>query len=152
MALTPKGRATRQRIVDGTATHLEGNETVTLDDVLAITGTSKGQLFHYFPGGKDELWLVVMQEVAARVISDQQPHLGDLTSWRSWERWRVALLARYRAQGTNCPLNTLANHAGSIPGSEKVTIGLLREWSDLLSDGIEALQNVGAARTDISAS
>jgi len=26
-----------------------------LDDVCARTATSKGQIFHYFPGGKEEL-------------------------------------------------------------------------------------------------
>ncbi|MFC7624159.1 hypothetical protein [Microlunatus sp. GCM10028923] len=46
-----------------------------------MTRTSKGQLFHYFPGGKEELLLAVARHEADRVLDDQQPHLGDLTSW-----------------------------------------------------------------------
>lgn len=48
--LTTKGTATRQRIIDGAADEIRehGVAATTLDDVLARTGTSKGQLFHYF--------------------------------------------------------------------------------------------------------
>ena len=59
--LTPKGRATRQRIVDGAAAEIRirGAVATTLEDVMAHTATSKSQLFHYFPGGKDQLLLAV---------------------------------------------------------------------------------------------
>lgn len=75
MTLTVKGQATRQRIVEGTAVHLRGQDpdTMTLDDVRVITRTSKGQLFHYFPGGKEELLLEVARLEANRVLDDQQP-------------------------------------------------------------------------------
>jgi AcrR family transcriptional regulator len=59
MALTSKARATRLRIIEEAAVYLRGDDPgeVTLDDIRAITGTSKGQIFHYFPGGKDEFLL-----------------------------------------------------------------------------------------------
>ena len=44
------------------------------------TGTSKGQLFHYFPGGREDLLLAVADYEAGRVLADQQPYLGQLTS------------------------------------------------------------------------
>jgi AcrR family transcriptional regulator len=49
--LTAKGLATRQRIIDGAAAEIRehGIAATTLDDVRARTGTSKSQLFHYFP-------------------------------------------------------------------------------------------------------
>jgi hypothetical protein len=28
---------------------------------------------------------------AERVLQDQQPHLGQLDSWRAWQAWRDAL-------------------------------------------------------------
>lgn len=51
MTFTVKGQATRQRIIEGAATYPRSGDPgeVTLDDIRAITGTSKGQIFHYFP-------------------------------------------------------------------------------------------------------
>ena len=46
--LTAKGKATRNRIVEGAAVVLreKGVSAATLDDVMACTRASKGQLFH----------------------------------------------------------------------------------------------------------
>ena len=46
MALTPKGRSTRARIIAGAAEVLRENdfEPLTLDDLRAATSTSKSQL------------------------------------------------------------------------------------------------------------
>ena len=59
-------RATRQRIIDGAAAEIRVNGAVatTLDDVMAHTGTSKSQLFHYFPRGKEQLLLAVAEQEA----------------------------------------------------------------------------------------
>ena len=75
--LTTKGAATRQRIIEGAAAEIRerGVEVTTLDDVLARTHTSKSQLFHYFPQGKDALLLAVARYEADRVLIDQQPQL-----------------------------------------------------------------------------
>lgn len=151
MAITAKGRATRQRIIDGAAAHLHSAEpgAMTLDDVRAITGTSKGQLFHYFPGGKEELLLAVAQHEADRVLDDQQPHLGALTSWPAWHRWRDAVLARYRAQGSHCPLSALMSQLATTPGATEVVRALLAQWQQHIRVGIEAMQAAGRIRPEL---
>ncbi|MDT2005360.1 TetR/AcrR family transcriptional regulator [Rhodococcus opacus] len=153
MPITAKGLATRARIVEGAATHLRGGEPgqVTLDDIRAITGTSKGQLFHYFPGGKDELLLAVATYEAGRVLDDQQPHLGALTSWAAWLRWRDALVTRYRAQGAHCPLGSLLAQAGGTPGAYEVVRTLLAQWRTHVAAGIEAMQAAGQIRAELDA-
>lgn len=153
MALTAKGEATRARIVDGAAEYLRAVEfsAITLDDVTTATHTSKGQLFHYFPDGKDQLLLEVMRVEAARVLSDQEPHLSELDSWEAWARWRNAIVARYRAQGTACPLNALVHQIGHTPGAEQVTLALLTRWQGQLADGIRSMQNSGRIRDNIDA-
>ena len=80
--LTTKGQATRARIIEGAAEVVRelGVGMATLDDIRARTGTSKSQLFHYFPRGKDALLLAVAHYEADRVLEDQQPHLGRLDS------------------------------------------------------------------------
>jgi AcrR family transcriptional regulator len=153
MVVTAKGRATRQRIIEGAAVHLRSDNPgdVTLDGIRAITGTSKGQIFHYFPGGKEELLVAVARYEADRVLDDQQPHLGALTSWAAWERWRDAVVARYRAQGKSCPLGALMSQVGSTPGAADVVTTLLAQWQAHISRGITDMQAVGLVRGSLDA-
>lgn len=153
MALTAKGRATKQRIVEGAAEYLRGDDPgeVTLDDIRAITGTSKSQIFHYFPAGKEELLLAVARYESQRVLDDQQPHLGSLTSWAAWQRWRDAVVARYRAQGRNCPLGALMTQVGSTPGAAEVVTTLLAQWQAHVGEGIAVMQAAGLVRQELDA-
>jgi AcrR family transcriptional regulator len=151
--VTAKGRATRRRIIEGAAHEIRnrGVAFTTLDDVLAATSTSKSQLFHYFPGGKEELLLAVAQHEADKVLADQQPHLGALTSWAAWKRWRDALIERYRRQGQTCPLAVLTSEFGrNSPGAQAVTASLMRQWHGSIAEGIKQMQSQGkiASNTD----
>jgi AcrR family transcriptional regulator len=140
--LTPKGVATRQRIIDGAAAEIRVNGAVatTLEDVMAHTGTSKSQLFHYFPHGKEQLLLAVAEQEAARVISDQQPYLSGLTSWAAWQRWRDVVVERYRRQGQQCPLSTVMSEIGRTPGAQAVTSTLIERWRAEIENGVLAMQ------------
>ena len=144
--LTRKGAATRQRIVEGAASEIRerGVLRTTLDDVLARTRTSKSQLFHYFPDGKDGLLLAVAHHEADRVLADQQPHLGDLSTWAAWRDWRDFLVARYRAQGEHCPLATVNSELGrNSPAAQAVSAELVRRWQGEIADGIRRMQAAG---------
>lgn len=149
--LSAKGAATRARLVAGAAELMraEGVVHTSLDDVLARTGTSKGQLFHYFPGGREELLLAVAELEAARVLADQEPYLSRLDSWSAWHAWRDAVVARYRAQGPDCPLHALMVQVDvSSPGSHAVVIELMRAWERALQLGIETMQTAGEIDPD----
>ncbi|MGB3351898.1 MAG: TetR/AcrR family transcriptional regulator [Mycobacterium sp.] len=148
--LTAKGRATRQRIIDGAAAEIRINGAVatTLDHVMAHTGTSKSQLFHYFSGGKEQLLLAVAEQEAQRVLSDQQPHLSQLVSWAAWQRWRDVVVERYRRQGQQCPLSTVMSEIGRTPGAHAVTSTLITCWRLEIEAGVRAMQ----ARGKIAAS
>ncbi|MFF9581205.1 TetR/AcrR family transcriptional regulator [Streptomyces achromogenes] len=146
MPLTRKGAATRQRIIEGAADQIreQGVFTVRLEDIMARTTTSKSQLFHYFPGGKDELLLAVARHEASRVIDEQQPELGSLTSWAAWQEWRDKVVARYRAQGSDCPLHAaLAQLGGATDAARTVAGELLDRWQRELAAGIRHMQNGG---------
>ena len=150
--ITLKGEATRRRIVLGAAEQIrELGVDVTLDDVRARTGTSKGQLFHYFPDGKDELLIAVAEHEAARVLEDQQPHLGRLDDWASWAEWRDAVVRRYRAQGTGCPLAVLMNAVGRSEKTRHITATLIEEWRAALSAGIRSMQASGRIAASVDA-
>jgi AcrR family transcriptional regulator len=146
VAITKKGMATRHRIVEGAAAAIRENgvASTTLDDVMARTGTSKSQLFHYFPEGKEELLLAVAAYEADQVITDQQPQLGCLTSWRAWREWRDAVVRRYQGQGQHCPLNVLITQLGQhTPGAQAVVGQLMNRWQAEIVAGIEYMQRQG---------
>jgi AcrR family transcriptional regulator len=152
--LTAKGAATRLRIIEGAAAEIRsrGVAETTLDGIRARTGTSKSQLFHYFPDGKDQLLLAVAEHEAKRVLDDQQPYLGDLTSWAAWQRWRDAVVDRYRRQGQNCPLSTLMSEIGrSTPGAQAISRALLRQWHDEIAAGICHMQSQDEVAPDLDA-
>ncbi|MFE3451250.1 TetR/AcrR family transcriptional regulator [Nonomuraea sp. NPDC059194] len=145
-SLTRKGAATRQRILEGAATHIReyGVAATTLDDILARTATSKSQLFHYFPGGREELLLAVARHEADRVLEDQQPQLGDLTSWPAWRLWRDTVVDRYRRQGRLCPLNSVMSQlGGSTPAAQAVVTELMRRWQAEIAAGVRHMQDAG---------
>ncbi|BBH67631.1 TetR family transcriptional regulator [Actinoplanes sp. OR16] len=143
--LTRKGQLTRSRIVAGAASEIRerGVDEVRLEDVMARTGTSKSQLFHYFPEGKEELLLAVARFEADNVIDDQQPMLGELDTWESWESWRLRLIERYRSQGTNCPLNLLLGSGRRTPAAQAVVNGLMDRWQAAIADGVRRMQAKG---------
>jgi AcrR family transcriptional regulator len=154
VALTVKGEATRRRIVEGAAAEIRerGVGATTLDDVRARTRTSKSQLFHYFPDGKEELLLAVARFEADLVLADQRPQLGDLTSWRAWREWRDTVVARYRGQGQQCPLNVLISQLGrSTPGARAVVRQLLDQWQCEIATGIRDMQRQGEVAAELDA-
>ncbi|SEB26454.1 MULTISPECIES: TetR/AcrR family transcriptional regulator [unclassified Mycobacterium] len=141
--LTAKGQATRARIIDGAAAEIRerGVALTTIEDVMARTRTSKSQIFHYFPHGKEQLLLAVATLESQRVLDDQQPHLGALTSWAAWQRWRDAVVDRYRQQGQNCPIAVLMSEIGrTSTGAQAVTTELIDSWRGAIADGIVAMQ------------
>jgi len=128
-----------------------GVAVATLDDIRARTQTSKSQLFHYFPDGKEQLLLAVAEHEAQMVLDDQQPYLGELTSWAAWQRWRDAVVDRYRRQGQHCPLAVLMSEIGrSTPGAQAVTSALMRKWHVEIAAGVRHMQaqDKVAARLD----
>ncbi|MCV7404844.1 TetR/AcrR family transcriptional regulator [Mycobacterium marseillense] len=151
--LTTKGRATRQRIIEGAATEIRerGVAATTLEDIMGRTHTSKSQLFHYFPDGKEQLLLAVAALESQTVIDDQEPHLSALTSWAAWQRWRDVVVDRYRRQGQNCPIAVLMSEIGrSTAGAQSITAELMVKWHNAIATGIRSMQDQGkiTARVD----
>ncbi|MEU6207438.1 TetR/AcrR family transcriptional regulator, partial [Micromonospora musae] len=123
-----------------------------LEDVMARTAVSKSQLFHYFPGGKEELLLAVAEHEADQVLADQQPMLGNLTSWAAWQAWRDRLISRYQEQGDTCPLNGLLGQTGRrAPAARAVIVGLMRRWEDAIAVGIRHMQSTGEMTAEVDA-
>lgn len=145
--LTERGRRTRQRIVEETGRQIlaAGIGGTTLDDVRAATLTSKSQLFHYFPGGKDELVRAVAEWEGAQLLAAQEPWVHDLSTRESWESWQGALVDYYIGQGRwACPIGSLASEAAARnPELAAFVAQTFRDWGALLSAGVRRMQDGG---------
>ncbi|MET0898770.1 MAG: TetR/AcrR family transcriptional regulator [Mycobacterium sp.] len=152
--LTARGQATRRRIIEGASDEcrLRGAPLTTLDHIMDRTQTSKSQLFHYFPEGKEQLFLEVARYEADQVIEDQQPFLGNLTSWEAWEQWQASVVARYRRQGELCPLAGLIAEVGrTTPGARAISVQLFAKWRMSIVAGIQAMQQLGEISAAVDA-
>lgn len=153
--LTPKGAATRSRIVEAAADLVlaRGVGGTSLDDIRAGTSTSKSQLFHYFPGGKGELVHALAALQAERVLDAQRPWLDTLDSWDAWSRWRDSVLAHYGSQPHwGCPIGALASElAGRDPARAADVAAHMDRWLAHLRAGVERMRAAGVLRADANA-
>jgi TetR/AcrR family transcriptional repressor of nem operon len=145
--LTARGAATRSRIVSAAADliYAHGVDRTSLDDVMAKSGVSKSQLYHYF-ADKDALVLEVIALQTERVLSAQQPQLGALDSLKALRMWRDAIIqlnARARAKG--CPLGSLASElANDSETARKCLAAGFAMWSDAIERGLTKMRERGA--------
>ncbi|MFF4836427.1 TetR/AcrR family transcriptional regulator [Streptomyces sp. NPDC001315] len=149
--MTAKGLATRQRIVASTALLIreKGAADTTLDDVRAVTSTSKSQLFHYFPNGRTDLLVAVAQHEADQVLEAQRPFLDDLTTWDAWQKWSRAVLDHYTELGQRCPLGSLTSELGKSSSEARAVVSALFEtWEAALVRGAAALGHEGDSAVD----
>ena len=145
-SLTARGVATRARIVDA-ATDLiytHGVEGTSLDDVMAVCGVSKSQLYHYF-ADKDALVLEVIARQTKRVLDAQQPHLGSLDSLPALMAWRDAIVRLNKvARGRGCPLGSLANElANESEPARKRLADSFAIWHERIEMGLAKMHERG---------
>lgn len=152
---TTKGAATRARIIAAAAdlTLERGAQAMSLDSVRAATHTSKSQLFHYFPGGKNELIDAVATYQAKRVLEAQRPYLDHLDTWQAWENWHRAVLQYYGAQSSwSCPIGALsAELARSNPEHASAAIAHMDRWRGYLEAGIARMVGTRMLRRNTDA-
>lgn len=150
---TAKGTATRNRIVDAAADVLVrgGREAINLDEILAATRTSKSQLFHYFPGGKQELIRVATERQLERLaIASAEP----LNTFGAWQRWIDGIIRLHRKQTRDdaCEVAALAGRILDPDPAERNLVGAnFSTWYGHLRTGVEAMKTSGLLQGDADA-
>jgi TetR/AcrR family transcriptional regulator, transcriptional repressor for nem operon len=145
--LTPKGRATRERIVGAAAALMfeRGVAGTSLDDVKAAADVSSSQLYHYF-NDKGALAIAVIQHQTDAIIAGQQPHLAHLDSIAAFRAWRDALIGirrELRCRG-GCPIGSLASElAESDTRARNALASGFQQWESAIRDGLRAMQTRG---------
>ena len=145
-SLTERGAATRSRIVKAAADLMyeHGVDRTTLDEVMAASGVSKSQLYHYF-ADKDALVLAVIALQAERVLDAQQPHLEALDSLPAIRGWRDAFVRLNKVAGCRgCPLGSLASElANDSEHARKRLAASFAIWRDRIQTGLKKMRERG---------
>jgi TetR/AcrR family transcriptional regulator, transcriptional repressor for nem operon len=145
-SLTVRGAATRSRIVNAAADLIyeHGVDRTSLDDVMAASGVSKSQLYHYF-ADKDALVLEVIARQTERVLDAQHPQLEALDSLPALKAWRDAIVRlNRRTRGKGCPLGSLASElANDSESARKRLAGSFAVWRDRIEQGLAKMRERG---------
>jgi TetR/AcrR family transcriptional repressor of nem operon len=145
-SLTARGAATRSRIVEAAADliYAHGVERTSLDDVMAASGVSKSQLYHYF-ADKDALVLEVIAKQTERILDAQRPHLEALDSLPALKAWREAFVRLNKAvQFRGCPLGNLASELANDSESARERLAdSFSVWRDRIENGLARMQERG---------
>lgn len=154
---TRQGRATRERIVRAAAELIaeRGAAGTSLDDVIAATGASKSQLYHYF---EDKRGLVeaVVDHQCATVLGLQAHALASVRDWDDLERWAdtmVAIVEEHGGRG-GCPIGTLAAALSDVDERFRTSLSeAFQAWSDAIRGALIRLAENGliAADADLDA-
>ena len=145
-SLTARGAATRSRIVEAAANliYVHGVERTSLDEVMAASGVSKSQLYHYF-ADKDALVLEVIARQTECVLDAQRPHLEALDSLPALKAWRDAIVRLNEAvESRGCPLGSLASELAndSEPARERLADSFSL-WRDRIENGLTQMRERG---------
>src|ERR1700739_2557092 len=153
--LTPKGRATRDRIVEAAARLIvtEGLAAFNMDNVRKAASVSGSQLAHYFADKSALIRAVIGHQIAGVLGFHRQPKLRGLDSFDDFERW-IDLNMRYlrRIGYTGTPTyHALAGQLGKSDAATRETLAAgYRQWIELLEKAIQRMKDRRAlvARAD----
>jgi AcrR family transcriptional regulator len=142
--LTPKGEATRRRIVVAAA-HLmarRGVAEATLEEVRAAAGVSGSQIYHYF-AGKQALVRAVIEHQTRKILGDQGNAPDSLPALRAWRDAQVARQRRAGCRG-GCPIAVLGAEVGERDPAARIAVADgFRQWTEALRDGLRVMRARG---------
>ena len=147
--LTPKGRATRERIV-GAAAELMSRHGVagtTIEDIQEAAAVSTSQMYHYF-ADKGDLVAAVIDFQTDQVLAVQRLGLERLECLDALHRWRNIMVDVVRSLGCagGCPIGSMANELAEIDPLARAQLARsFAQWENVIHDGLTVI----AARGEI---
>jgi AcrR family transcriptional regulator len=148
--LTPKGRATRDRIVRAAAELIvtEGLSASNMESVRKAASVSGSQLAHYFADKSALIRAVVRRQIDTVLDFHRQTQLHELESFDDFERWIDVNMRYLRRIGTSGGTPTYHALTAQLAKSNDATRTTLAEgyaqWIDLLQRAIQRMKDRGA--------
>jgi AcrR family transcriptional regulator len=111
-ARSTKGAETRLRIIRAAADlfHEQGVRATSPDQIIEVSGTGKGQFYHYFKN-KEGLVHEVLQSHLDAIRNGTAPLDYEVESWQDLEEWFRAQIELQRSfkMTRGCPFGTIGN-------------------------------------------
>jgi TetR/AcrR family transcriptional regulator, transcriptional repressor for nem operon len=150
--LTPKGRATRGRIVAAAAELMSqhGVARTTIEDIQEAAAVSTSQMYHYF-ADKGDLIAAVIDFQTDQVLAVQHLGLDHLESLEDLHRWRDIMVDLRRGLGCvgGCPIGSLASDLSEIdPLSRAQLARSYGQWERMIHDGLTVIAARGELPDD----
>jgi AcrR family transcriptional regulator len=147
--LTPKGRATRDRIVRAAAELIitEGLSAANMESVRKAASVSGSQLEHYFADKSALIRAVVRRQIDTVLEFHRQTRLHELESFDDFERWIDVNMRYLRRIGTSGGTPTYHALTAQLAKSNDATRATLAEgyaqWINLLQRAIQRMKDRG---------
>lgn len=147
---------TRQRILDAAFMEIyrNGFQGMRLDDVLVVTGLTKGALYHHFPN-KRALGYAVVDEVILPTIEAMwlqpvknaaEPLQGLITVIEQLPDNKPPEVIQY-----GCPVNNLAQEMSPLDEGFRQRLDyIFRLWHDVTEQALERARQQGRIRDDVN--
>ncbi|MDT5346169.1 MAG: TetR/AcrR family transcriptional regulator, transcriptional repressor for nem operon [Mycobacterium sp.] len=150
--LTPKGRATRGRIVTAAAElmHQHGAARTTIEDIQEAAAVSTSQMYHYF-ADKGDLVAAVIDFQTDQVLAVQHLGLDHLESLEDLYRWREIMVDMMRGLGYvgGCPIGSLASDLSEIDPLARAQLARsFAQWESMIHDGLTVIAARGELPDD----
>jgi AcrR family transcriptional regulator len=149
--LTPKGRATRERILECAADLIYrlGVQGTSNDLLRRAAGVSGSQLNHYFPDKEALVRATLAWRAESMMGLRQVPPRGPLDSMAALRAWADSYLERPEVVTGGCSFGSLAAEVlkSDLDVRDAVADGFAR-WRAQFRDGLTAMRDRGELRSD----
>ncbi|MFG1811726.1 TetR/AcrR family transcriptional regulator [Streptomyces sp. NPDC049040] len=147
--LTPKGRATREKILEAAAAliHRQGAHLTNNESVRRAAGVSGSQLMRHFPTKESLVRGVIVWQADAVVGAHRE--LGVCDGLPALRRWAQSYADRDEPVGGGCSFGALAGEVLKVYPEvrEDVAEGFAR-WEEVFRSGLQAMVDRGELGPD----
>jgi len=149
--LTPKGRATRQKIVEAAAAliYARGVAGTNNELVRQQAEVSGSQLSHYFPDKESLVRAVIAWRVDTMIGLHQIPARGEVDSFAALGAWADFYIDRDDVCAGGCSFGSLSSEImkSDLGVHDEIAAGFER-WKNLFERGLTAMRARGDLRRD----
>ena len=130
----------RERILETTASLMQkqGYCATGLNQIIKESGAPKGSLYHYFPGGKEELAVEAIQTSARQLAGTLQQSIGEMGSVAKGIPHFIREYAIYFEESgyeKGCPISTVTlETANTSEALQEASRNLYHSWCQVIID------------------
>ncbi|MER5529812.1 TetR/AcrR family transcriptional regulator [Streptomyces sp. NPDC002677] len=149
--LTPKGLATRERIIEAAAELIyeHGAQNTNNEQIREAAGVSGSQLTRHFPT-KEALVRAVLAWQADNIVARHQaPELGELDSFAALHQWADSYIASQDMLRGGCTFGSLAAEVVKNEPSHRDALAEgFERWQELFRRGLSKMRERGELRPE----